>query len=159
MKVNIENVYRDFYASLTDDSTRNLLSIIHKALADEYFIWNFKTGLRYYLKGKKEFLIFYQNRDGSARLKIRLEHIEKYEQEISKCSEIIKNCIYNEKQCNYCGDCSTQIHLTHDGKELSICNPTWWWTCFYFKELRNLSKEDVKSLLNLINHELPFYKK
>jgi len=159
MKVDYNEIYKKFYENEVTDENKTLLSSIHNVLCQKNFVWKFKTGLRYFLKGKKEFLIFYQNRDGSVRLKIRLENIESYEQEINKCSDKIQNCIYNQKECNYCGDCSTQIHLDYKGKDMNICNPTWWWTFCYFDKLENLLNDDIESLLDLIKHELPFYVK
>ena len=157
MSIDYISVYEDFYSDLTE-SNQNLLSSLHKILKQHGFKWKDKTGLRYWYKGKKEFMIFYQNqRDGSARIKIRLAHIEEYEQILETCSDTIKKYIYNATECHYCGNCTNQIHLNYEGKTLNICNSTSWWVFCMFLKLENLSENDIESLTNLIKHELPFY--
>lgn len=145
------------YNSLTSDFSKKMLDILHEKFLNNNFQYKIKHKIRYGLKNKKEFLFFIVNKSGGVDLKIRLNHLEKYQHLIDECSEKVKNSIIKSKDCthcNYCGVCTTQIVIKYQDTTYTKCNPHWWWVNFVFNDV---DENDFDSIMKLVNAELPYY--
>jgi len=142
------------HAAIKEQYHWDMILMLHDFFVAEGFSFkiNPKGKIAFSYKSRKEFLLW---RDSS--IKVRLLHIEKYEDMLIDCTDNVKNTIINALDCHNCGaDCNDLIDFTYNGKKYSKCNPKKGYINF---EFLNLLKDDVRSIIELSKHEIPYYKR
>lgn len=152
---------------LEDLSLHKLLTEIHNLLSEAGLTYQsgeenhiLHNALRYKTKkNSKEFMIIRLGGTVPQRIssKLRLAHIRQYEDVFKDCTDTVRNKILENKQCDHCGNCTTQIVMDHDGKHYVFCDPTWWWIAFSLDDLHDMTNADMQSVLSLLRAELPYY--
>jgi hypothetical protein len=140
--------------AIKSQSEWDMILMLHSFFASEGFVFkiNPRGKIAFCYKSKKDFLIW-----RNSEIDTHLINIDKYQGKIKWSTENVKDTILNGLDCHDCENkCETQIKFEYEGVKYKKCNPKQ--GCYINFRFKNPAKDDVKSIIELIKFEIPYYK-
>ena len=100
-------------------------------------------------KSKKELVYLDSDRDSVLRIKLRLQNIARYADNLGQLPPNILRQTLSGSNCHECGGCKNGVAFSYDGKNYKKC----YVICAGFV-YSGLDEQDIESLIKLINWEL-----